>query len=81
MVIVKEGRNCPINRRLCLLAQIINEQYPFEPLKYKPLRLEFKEGIAMLRAAGFEEANENDDLSTPLEKALGKLVAVRSTPL
>ena len=29
----------------------------------------------MLKEAGFTEASYTDDISTPLEKALGKLVA------
>lgn len=34
----------------------INEQYPFEPLKYLPKapRLTFEEGVALLKEAGIE---------------------------
>jgi len=55
--------------------EVINTQYPFQPIKYnKPtLRIPFPEGIAMLRAAG-HEVNDLDDLSTPQERALGALV-------
>eukprot|EP01025_Chloroclados_australasicus_P032334 TRINITY_DN3277_c0_g3_i1.p1 TRINITY_DN3277_c0_g3~~TRINITY_DN3277_c0_g3_i1.p1 ORF type:complete len:595 (-),score=55.18 TRINITY_DN3277_c0_g3_i1:165-1757(-) len=49
-------------------------QYPFQPLQYKPLRLTFAEGIKMLKDAGYQDANEDDDLTTELEKALGQLV-------
>jgi aspartyl-tRNA synthetase len=54
---------------------IVSQQYPFEPIKYlRPtLRITFKEGIDMLRAAGFD-APYDEDISTPHEKALGKLV-------
>lgn len=54
------------------------EQYPAEPFKFldPPLRLEFPEGIAMLREAGVEIGDE-DDLSTPAEKLLGKLVKAK----
>ena len=55
--------------------KLISQQYPFEPLQYhRPsLRITFKEGIDMLRAAGVD-ASYDDDLSTPHEKFLGKLV-------
>ena len=53
----------------------ISQQYPFEPIKYlRPtLRITFKEGIDMLRATGID-APYDEDISTPHEKALGKLV-------
>ena len=41
-----------------------------------PLRLEFTEGIAMLREAGVDIGDE-DDLSTPAEKLLGRLVRAK----
>lgn len=55
--------------------QIISQQYPFEPLQYlRPsLRITFKEGIDMLREAGWD-ASYDEDISTPQEKMLGKLV-------
>jgi aspartyl-tRNA synthetase len=54
------------------------EQYPAEPFKFldPPLRLEFTEGIAMLREAGVDIGDE-DDLSTPAEKLLGRLVRAK----
>ena len=54
---------------------MVCDQYPAEPFKFldPPLRLEFPEGIAMLREAGYEIGDE-DDLSTPAEKLLGRLV-------
>lgn len=56
-------------------CMLISQQYPFEPIKYlRPtLRITFQEGIAMLREAGFD-APFDEDITTPHEKALGKLV-------
>lgn len=53
-------------------------QYPHEPFKFldPPLRLEFPEALAMLREAGIEMGDE-DDLSTPNEKLLGRLVKAK----
>uniref|UniRef100_A0A672SZE0 Aspartate--tRNA ligase, cytoplasmic n=1 Tax=Sinocyclocheilus grahami TaxID=75366 RepID=A0A672SZE0_SINGR len=55
--------------------QTVNKQYPSEPFKFlePTLRLEYKEAVAMLRAAGVEMGDE-EDLSTPNEKLLGRLV-------
>ena len=36
------------------MLKIIAEQYPVEPLVWKPLRISFAEGIAMLREEGLE---------------------------
>lgn len=54
---------------------LISQQYPFEPLQtIRPaLRLTFQEGISMLNEAGFP-APYDEDISTPNEKQLGKLV-------
>lgn len=54
----------------------ISLQYPFEPITYlrPPLRIDYTEGIALLHAAGITEASVDDDLSTPHEKLLGKIV-------
>ncbi|XP_008801441.2 aspartate--tRNA ligase 2, cytoplasmic-like [Phoenix dactylifera] len=53
----------------------INRQYPFEPLKYlrKTLRLNFLEGVEMLKEAGIE-VDPFGDLNTEAEKTLGRLV-------
>lgn len=55
----------------------VRKQYPVEEFKLpkdgKMVRIPFSEGVAMLRAAG-EDVGEYDDLSTPHEKLLGKLV-------
>jgi len=55
--------------------ETVNQQFPAEPFKFldPPLRLEYAEGVAMLRAAGIE-MEDDEDLSTPNEKLLGKLV-------
>ncbi|KAK7580781.1 hypothetical protein V9T40_001410 [Parthenolecanium corni] len=55
--------------------RIISEQYEFEPFKFldPPLKLDFPQALAMLREAGVEIGDE-DDLSTPDEKLLGRLV-------
>jgi aspartyl-tRNA synthetase len=54
------------------------QQYPHEPFRFldPPLRLEFPEAVAMLREAGIEMGDE-DDLSTPNEKLLGRLVKAK----
>jgi len=55
----------------------VRAQYPFKPLRFlKPtLRLQFPEAVKMLHEAGFTEMGEFDDLSTALERELGKLVS------
>uniref|UniRef100_A0A803TCJ0 Aspartate--tRNA ligase, cytoplasmic n=1 Tax=Anolis carolinensis TaxID=28377 RepID=A0A803TCJ0_ANOCA len=55
--------------------QTVSKQFPCEPFKFlePTLRLEFPEALAMLREAGVEMGDE-DDLSTPSEKLLGRLV-------
>lgn len=57
------------------LLEIVAVQYPFEPIEYlrPPLRITFKEGIDLLRTAG-ENLNYEDDLSTPHEKQLGRII-------
>ncbi|AYV83564.1 MAG: aspartate--tRNA ligase, cytoplasmic [Hyperionvirus sp.] len=56
----------------------ITSIYSFEELKYpsKPLIISFKEGIAMLHAAGAEQ-KDLEDLSTKNEKILGDLVKTK----
>jgi aspartyl-tRNA synthetase len=55
--------------------EVFSQQYPFEPLKFSdtPLRITFAEGVALLREAG-EAIGDFDDISTPQEKKLGRLV-------
>lgn len=56
----------------------VGQQYNVEPFKFlePPLRLEFSQGVAMLREAGIEMGDE-EDLSTPNEKFLGRLVKAK----
>ena len=58
--------------------ETVGQQFPAEPFRFldPPLRLEFIEGVAMLREAGIEMADD-EDLSTPNEKLLGKLVRAK----
>ena len=53
----------------------IGRQYPSEPFKFlePSLRLDYAEGVEMLRDAGIDMGDE-DDLTTANEKLLGKLV-------
>lgn len=52
-----------LNDKYSKELDVIRQQYPFEPLPYKPLRLEFAEGIRLLNEAGVE-AGALEDLST-----------------
>ena len=67
-----------IKSRYAAELATINEQYPFEEFKISnPVtRISFKEGIAMLHAAGIEQ-EPLEDLSTETEKALGALVKTK----
>ncbi|KAG5896035.1 hypothetical protein JTB14_011030 [Gonioctena quinquepunctata] len=57
---------------------IVNQQYPAEPFTFldPPLVLEFNDARKMLLAAGVE-VGEEEDLSTPTEKLLGRLVKAK----
>ncbi|XP_012255412.2 aspartate--tRNA ligase, cytoplasmic [Athalia rosae] len=56
----------------------VNEQFPVEPFTFldPPLRLEFPQAISLLAEAGVKIGPE-DDLSTPDEKLLGKIVKAK----
>jgi len=56
----------------------VNNQFPHEPFKFldPPLRLEYPEAVDMLKEAGVEMGDE-EDLSTPSEKLLGRLVRAK----
>ncbi|EEB11131.1 aspartyl-tRNA synthetase, putative [Pediculus humanus corporis] len=58
--------------------EIIRQQYAVEPFKFlvPPLRLEFKDAITLLGEAGVT-LGEEDDLSTPDEKLLGRIVKAK----
>ncbi|XP_026323248.1 aspartate--tRNA ligase, cytoplasmic [Hyposmocoma kahamanoa] len=56
----------------------VGQQYSVEPFKFldPPLKLEFPQAIQMLKEAGVT-LGEEDDLSTPDEKLLGRLVKAK----
>ncbi|XP_055917043.1 aspartate--tRNA ligase, cytoplasmic [Eupeodes corollae] len=58
--------------------EAVGQQFKVEPFKFlePPLVLQFSEGVAMLREAGIETGDE-EDLSTPNEKLLGRLVKAK----
>ena len=64
-----------LNQRYAKELEIVNNQYPFEPLILTPevLKLPWTEGIKLLTENGFKQ-DINEDLDTENEKALGKLV-------
>lgn len=67
-----------LRTRYAAEIDIVRRQYPVEEFKLpaageKMLRLTFAEGVAMLRAAG-EDIADHEDLSTPHERQLGRLV-------
>lgn len=70
---VFEGITTGLQAACAKELSVINEQFPFEPFLFKPLRMQFSEGIQMLRNAG-HTIGDFDDLSTVQEKALGELV-------
>lgn len=51
----------------------VREQYPFQDFEFKKVRLTYDEGIEMLKGAG-HDPEPLADLTTELEKALGKMV-------
>ncbi|CAK1549022.1 unnamed protein product [Leptosia nina] len=58
--------------------EIVGQQYKVEPFKFldPPLRLEFPQAVKMLKEAGVTVGDE-DDLSTPDEKLLGRLIRAK----
>lgn len=56
----------------------VSQQYKVEAFKFlePPLKLEFYQAVAMLREAGVEMGDE-DDMSTPNEKLLGRLIKAK----
>jgi len=58
--------------------EAVGQQYNVEAFKFldPPLRLEYSEGVSLLREAGVEMDDE-EDLSTPSEKLLGRLVKAK----
>lgn len=64
-----------LNERYKFELNVIANQYPFQPIKYlkNSLRLDFREGVELLKAAGYTQ-DVNEDLDTINEKKLGELV-------
>lgn len=66
-----------LNERYAKETELVRKVYAVEPFELpdagKVPRIEFAEGIRMLREAG-ETIGDYDDLTTPQEKRLGKLV-------
>lgn len=58
--------------------EAVRQQYNVEPFKFldPPLKLEYSDAIELLAEAGVI-LGEDDDLSTPDEKLLGKLVKAK----
>uniref|UniRef100_A0A915NZS4 Aspartate--tRNA ligase, cytoplasmic n=1 Tax=Meloidogyne floridensis TaxID=298350 RepID=A0A915NZS4_9BILA len=58
--------------------EAVRKQYPSEPFIFteKPLIIQYSQAVSMLREAGVEQGDE-EDLSTPNEKLLGRLVRER----
>eukprot|EP01119_Soliformovum_irregulare_P002131 TRINITY_DN1222_c0_g1_i2.p1 TRINITY_DN1222_c0_g1~~TRINITY_DN1222_c0_g1_i2.p1 ORF type:complete len:528 (+),score=173.84 TRINITY_DN1222_c0_g1_i2:79-1662(+) len=64
-----------LNERYAEEIKAVQKQFPFEPLKYHnpSLRLTYPDAIQLLRADGLE-IGDFDDMDTPTEKRLGRLV-------
>jgi len=70
-VFIFEGLETKFKKEL----EIINQQYPFKPLKFKKpsLILKYSDAVKMLQDAG-EKMGELEDLNTILERKLGELI-------
>lgn len=64
-----------LKNRYSNYLEIVSAQYPFEEFKFNEpsLRLDYREGVRMLREDG-DAIGDYDDISTTQEKHLGKLV-------
>uniref|UniRef100_A0A0D9VC28 aspartate--tRNA ligase n=1 Tax=Leersia perrieri TaxID=77586 RepID=A0A0D9VC28_9ORYZ len=64
-----------LNKNCAKELEAINRQFPFKPLKYlrKTPRIDYEEGIRMLKEAGVH-VEPMGDLNTEAEKKLGELV-------
>ena len=58
--------------------EAVGVQYNVDSFKFlePPLKLKYSDGIALLRGAGVD-LNDEEDLSTPNEKLLGRLVKAK----
>lgn len=80
-IIVFDSRYLLISREFNSYADdiaAVAQQYPVEPFKFlePALKLEYSQAIELLAEAGVT-LGEEDDLSTPDEKLLGKLVKIK----
>ncbi|KAJ2064705.1 aspartate--tRNA ligase dps1 [Coemansia sp. S146] len=64
-----------LEKRWAVELATVRKQYPSEPIQVgdKPLKLEFKDAVALLRKHG-EKIGDFDDFNTDLEKKLGGIV-------
>lgn len=58
-------------------VDVVHSQFPAEPAQFKRVRLTFAEGIKMLQENGYPDIDPLGDLSTDVERALGKLVKAK----
>ncbi|XP_040376327.1 LOW QUALITY PROTEIN: aspartate--tRNA ligase 2, cytoplasmic [Oryza brachyantha] len=67
-----------LNKNCAKELEAIHRQYPFKPLKYLPktLRIDYDEGIRMLKEAGVH-VEDMGDLKTEAERKLGELVQAK----
>lgn len=58
--------------------ELVRKQFPSEPFKFlePSLRIDYAEGVSLLREAGVE-MGDDEDLSTPNEKLLGRLIKAK----
>ncbi|KAJ2114224.1 aspartate--tRNA ligase dps1 [Coemansia sp. RSA 922] len=64
-----------LEKRWAVELATVRKQYPSEPIQVgaKPLKLEFKDAVALLRKHG-ENIGDFDDFTTKTEKKLGRIV-------
>lgn len=58
--------------------ELVRKQFPSEPFKFlePSLRIDYAEGVSLLREAGVD-MGDDEDLSTPNEKLLGRLIKAK----
>jgi aspartyl/asparaginyl-tRNA synthetase len=62
-----------LEERFSKELKVVSDQYPFEPFKFKDVRIDFREAVKMLDEAGHKQ-DPLQDLDTENEKTLGRLV-------
>lgn len=67
-----------IKTRLAKELEVIQQQYPFEPIVYKTdepnLRLDYAEALQLLRDDGLKIEDDMHDIDTEEEKRLGRII-------